>query len=148
MKNHLLRGKTKKQKKQLFERMRGNLEKACFLLKDGFSAKPTFTSQTDGFGLVCLRKTIFLRGKSWVLAPKPSFYEEKVGKSWLFYEKPSFCDVNPKTIFFKIPPPFSQKDDFLVFGFASSKMVFHRKTNFCLVKGWFWLGLPNHLFAR
>ena len=30
------------------------------------------------------------------------------------------------------------------------KMVFHRKTNFSLVKRWFWLGLPqeNHLLTR
>ena len=65
--------------------------------------KPTFTSQKDGFGVVFLRKTIFLRGKSWFSYEKPSFYEAKP-------KKPSFS---------KSPPHSLKKMGFLFFGFAS-----------------------------
>ena len=78
LQNHLLRGKTKKPKKPSFlEKGEGILQKIVFLVlprkKMVFHRKTNFSHLKDGFGLACLRKTIFLRAKSWFLSPKPSF---------------------------------------------------------------------------
>ena len=146
LQNHLLRGKTKKPKKPSFlENGEGMLKKMFFLVsprkKMVFHRKPTFPTSKDGFGLVCLWKTIFLRGKSLFLAPKPSFYAVKVGfcvqnhlftweKLVLLWKTIFLRGKTKKTLFFKIPSPFSKKDG--VFGF----LVLPRKR-------WFWSQKPT-----
>ena len=60
-----------------------------------------------------------------------------------------FTWYNQKTFFLK-SPPFSKKDVFFVCWFCLVKDGFSDKTNFPLVRRWFWLGVlkENNLSAR
>ena len=85
LQNHLLRGKTKKPKKQSFFRERGgDVEKDGFVFlvlphKKMVFRKTNFSHVKRWFWSGLPQENHFLRGKSWFLAPKPSFYEVKVG---------------------------------------------------------------------
>ena len=122
MKNHPLRGKTKKQKAAIFLREwggGGHLEKDAFwfyLVKRWFWRQTNFYHAKYGFGdksqLLSRKKMVFLRQTR----PKPSFCEGKVG----FSTKNHFLrGKTQKTIFFNIPHHSLQKlICFLFFGLA------------------------------
>ena len=90
------------------------MKKIVFLVlprkKMVFHRKTNFSHVKDGFGLDCLRKTIFLRGKTW------------------FFEKPSFYEAKPKKQSFSTSPPHSlKKMVFLLFWFCLVKDGFGAK---------------------